>query len=72
MQNESPFTAQQKHRNLIELGYALLRLRDACNNLSLILKDYQYEVDTQARAAAKQEVDHIVQKLRKPPGNAHP
>ena len=51
---------------LLEVSAALFTLRDACLELSFVLKDQQFETDQVNRALAADTVNQLVTKLSLP------
>ena len=62
MKNLNP--GQNADNKVTDLIAALLDMRDKLVNVSLLLKDVQFEMDTQARQSVIEQANALIEKVR--------
>jgi hypothetical protein len=59
----------QSNATSVALLESLGSLRDALNEVALVLSDYQYEMDANKRLAAQEQVVSMLKSFNTPPAN---
>lgn len=67
----TPSTPSERDVLNQRLVQELLAMRDALVQLSLCLKDWQFETDHQGRLAAQAEIDKVLNTVRVKPASCH-
>jgi hypothetical protein len=60
----------QPNATSVALLESLGSLRDALNEMALVLSDYQYEMDANKRLAAQEQVISMLKSFNNPPANS--